>query len=323
MKKTDRSKYIAILISVISLLTFLMGYPLIAAFTGVPAVFIISFTAHKSGNLFKVALFIATCVLGLAVDFPYEKFPATLIFLNLMAICLQIRTWFFEKLLLYKVLSLEMILMQVVTLCFVIVAIKINYNWYQWISGGIPMLLLCIFSLIIYQDRNSSRIEVSKMKVQIGRKAPDFTLNDQYGKQVSLKNILKEQHALLIFVRGDWCPTCHMMLRSYVKNKEKLLSKNVKIVGIGPDPIGVNKDIMSRIDENSLMLADEDQEIAGLYSSKLQDNNPVTKSLYKNGIPLPASFLVHQKGKIIYTSSSDKAAEILQPEKIFEVLDKI
>jgi hypothetical protein len=45
--------------------------------------------------------------------------------------------------------------------------------------------------------------------------------------------------------------------------------------------------------------------------------------MYKNGIPLPASFLVHKNGTIIYTSSSDKAAEILQPDKIFEVLERV
>jgi hypothetical protein len=45
--------------------------------------------------------------------------------------------------------------------------------------------------------------------------------------------------------------------------------------------------------------------------------------MYQNGIPLPASFLVHMNGNIIYTSRSDKAAEILQPDKIFEVLASI
>lgn len=323
MKTTDRDKYLAIAVSLIALVLLALGYTTAAALTSVPATVLIGFTKHKSGNLFKVALFLALFTSGFVTDYPFEHFPAALIFLPLIGAGLQIRTWFFETLLLYKGLVAEMIFLIGLALAFALSAFLSGYTWLQWLSGGIPALLYGWFSTVIYSDRNQSRMAVSKMNVVIGSRAPDFTLSDQNGNVVTLVNLLRESHVLLIFVRGDWCPTCHMMIRGYLKNKERFAEKNIRIVGVGPDPVGVNKDIMSRLDEHSLMLADENQETALQYSRSTQQNNPVTKSLYSKGIPLPASFLVHRNGTIIYSSRSDRAAEILQPEKIFEVIEKI
>lgn len=323
MKKTDRDKYLSIFVCFVTLLAFFLGYKTIAALISIPATFLIGFTKHKSGNLFKVALFTGLITAGFVTDFPFNHFPPALIFLPLMGVGLQLRTWFFSKLFLYKGLIAEMVLLLCLAGCFGVGAFLSNYTWQQWLSGGVPALIYGWFSTMIYSDRNASRIAVSKVNTSIGRQAPDFVLNDQFNNTVSLSALLKESHVLLIFVRGDWCPTCHMMIRGYLKNKEKFGEKNIRIVGIGPDPVGVNKDIMSRFDEQSLMLSDENQETALKYSMSLQENNPVTKSMYSKGIPLPASFLVHRNGSILYTSRSDRAAEILQPEKIFEVIDQI
>lgn len=323
MKKTDRAKYIAIAMSIISLAIFYAGYQLVASFIMVPAIIILSFSPSKSGNLIFVAMIITMGTAGFITDYPLTKFPPALVFLLLITFTMQVRSLFFSKMYLYVALPLEAVMINICFVSFIISGILVHYTWQQWVGAGIPMLLFAWFSTVIYKDRAQARDMVKVADVSMGTKAPDFTLNDQNGNPATLSEILKTQHALLIFVRGDWCPTCHMMLRGYVKNKEVLAQKNIRIVGIGPDPIGVNKEIMSRIDENSLMLSDDEQQTAAKYTKALQQNNPVTKNLYKNGIPLPASFLVHQNGTIIYTSRSDKAAEILQPEKIFEVLDKM
>lgn len=320
MKKTDVMKHLGIVGSLAALAVFFAGYQVVASFIMIPVILALSFSPSKSGILFLLALTISMSTAGFLIDYPFHKFPAAFISLLVITITMQLRSWFFSQMNLYKVLPLEATLINLAVAGFIIGGILIPYTWQQWVGVGPIMLLYAWFSVIIYKDRAQARDMVAKNNVAPGKAAPDFTLNDQNGNPVTLKDILKTQHALLIFVRGDWCPTCHMMLRGYVKNKDVLAQKNVRIVGIGPDPVGVNKEIMSRIDENSLMLSDDEQSVAGLYSNAIQANNPVTQKLYKNGIPLPASFLVHQSGQIIYTSRSDKAAEILQPDKIFEVL---
>jgi peroxiredoxin len=125
----------------------------------------------------------------------------------------------------------------------------------------------------------------------------------------------------MIFVRGDWCPSCHIMLRTYQRHKEKFTNKNITIMAIGPDPVGVNREMVESLNVDYKILSDESLECSSKYGIKKAPNNPMTK--YEEGIPLPASFLVCQEGVLRYTSRADKPGEILNPAEIFSVIDKL
>ena len=84
-------------------------------------------------------------------------------------------------------------------------------------------------------------------KVQVGHPAPDFELPDQTGALVRLSDHRGKHPVLLIFVRDDWCPGCHIMLRTYERNSLRFMEKGVHVVGIAPADIGVNKDMVQRI----------------------------------------------------------------------------
>ena len=45
---------------------------------------------------------------------------------------------------------------------------------------------------------------IMERTVKVGDRAPDFTLNDAYGKPLGLKNLLAEGPAVLSFFRGKW-----------------------------------------------------------------------------------------------------------------------
>ena len=123
---------------------------------------------------------------------------------------------------------------------------------------------------------------------------------------------------LLLFVRGDWCPSCHIMLRTYQKNREKFQEKNVFVLAIGPDPVDVNKQMVTSLGLEFKILADIKQEVVKLFGVQMQDSNFMVK--YEAGVPMPASFLVDKSGVVRYTSRADRAGDFLNPNKIFDVL---
>src|SRR5437588_3684313 len=56
---------------------------------------------------------------------------------------------------------------------------------------------------------------VAKNALQVGEKAPSFTLPDALGRQVSLAGFLQQGPVVVTFYRGEWCPYCNLQLQAY------------------------------------------------------------------------------------------------------------
>jgi hypothetical protein len=71
------------------------------------------------------------------------------------------------------------------------------------ILAGLSMLLFALFCFVIFYLSKVS--PASETAVRVGQSAPDFTLANWDGKQVSLSNAVKNNRAVvLIFYRGYW-----------------------------------------------------------------------------------------------------------------------
>ncbi|MEW6469815.1 MAG: redoxin domain-containing protein [Bacteroidota bacterium] len=199
-----------------------------------------------------------------------------------------------------------------------------DYGWAGWVFPGILILFQGILAWGVYKDMKQLGDHArGGYKVRIGTEAPDFKLPDQNGMPVSLSDFRGSRHILLIFVRGDWCPACHMMLRTYMKNNQKFQEKNVFCLAIGPDPVGVNREMVLKLGLEFKVLADDKQRTAMQYGVQLDKYDNDFADKYDEGIPLPASFLVDINGIVRYVSRPDRVGEFLDPGKIFPILEKL
>ncbi|MGZ4068048.1 MAG: peroxiredoxin family protein, partial [Bacteroidia bacterium] len=195
-------------------------------------------------------------------------------------------------------------------------------GWQEWTFPGICFLGADILSFMILSDmKNLLRSSDRGFIVEAGSPCPDFNLPDEGGKMVS-KGDFTGKYLLMIFVRGDWCPGCHIMLRTYQRNKEKFAERGVNLLSIGPDPLGVNKEMVEKLGLNYHILSDEKQMLARQFCVELQNTGAGIPKDYEF-VPLPASFLIDKAGVVRYTSRADKAGEILNPAQVFEVLDSL
>lgn len=198
---------------------------------------------------------------------------------------------------------------------------------YGWMAYAFPAPILA-FSAILTKGILSDRRQLLShtkggYKVQVGTEAAEFSLPDQNGSIVNLSDYKEKRHLLVIFVRGDWCPGCHMMLRTYEKNREKFQSKNIMLLAIGPDPMDVNREMMSKLGLEFKVLADEGQRTAMEYGVQLKEYEHIMEDTYEEGIPLPASFLIDINGVVRYVSRPDKVGEFLNPSQIFPIIEQI
>lgn len=199
-----------------------------------------------------------------------------------------------------------------------------TFSWDLWLLPLLPLGFATGLTFSYVQDAVQMRKRTRfGYRVQPGKPAPDFELPDQNGQLVKLSDYRGKHPVLLIFVRGDWCPGCHMMLRTYERNREKFMEKGIHVLGIGPDDISVNKDMVKRIGVAYKMLSDDKQQVSTQYG--VVYNNPIIELSidYAEGIPLPASFLVDAEGIVRYVSRPDRVGEFLDPDLIFNVLNGI
>ena len=76
---------------------------------------------------------------------------------------------------------------------------------------------------------------IIKNSLQVGQQAPDFTLPNATGGEVSLSSLLKKGPVVLSFYRGEWCPFCNLELRAYQQALPKMEARGAAFVAVSPE----------------------------------------------------------------------------------------
>ncbi|MEJ2649002.1 MAG: thioredoxin-dependent thiol peroxidase [Sedimentisphaerales bacterium] len=134
-------------------------------------------------------------------------------------------------------------------------------------------------------------------KLNIGDKAPAFSLNDQEGNKVSLSNYKGRKVLLYFYPKADTpgCTKQACSIRDASKDLEKL---SVAAIGISPDEPSKQKKFDDKYDLGFTLLSDPDNKVAKLYGVWGK------KSMYGKtyeGI-IRSSFVIDEQGKIIQAS---------------------
>ncbi|GAC1484049.1 MAG: peroxiredoxin-like family protein [Ktedonobacteraceae bacterium] len=75
---------------------------------------------------------------------------------------------------------------------------------------------------------------IAEQSLKVGEHAPDFTLPDVAGQQVTLSEQLKQGPVVVTFYRGDWCPYCNLQLRAYQNILPQIKALGASLVAISP-----------------------------------------------------------------------------------------
>src|ERR1051325_9420259 len=93
--------------------------------------------------------------------------------------------------------------------------------------------------------------------LEIGERAPAFTLKDQDGKEVSLGALLKNGPVALVFYRSaDWCMACQLQLIKLQRHLKEIEAAKGQLVGISYDSPALLKRFAARKKITLPMLSD-------------------------------------------------------------------
>lgn len=325
MNKFHKTTTLAIILTCIAIVLLCLGLTTASAVLAVVAFFAAmrEVPIYTSNYQFFAVIF-SGLVLGLNLDISYAHFPFSTLALIIL-VCVPVMRIAFFTVFSYTGYSwLEPVLTSVGTTLFLISNLCYHSPWLTYLFP-LPIILLdIVFAWGTTKDKNQLLKNArGGYRVQTGKPANEFELPDQDGNLVKLSDFKHKRHVLLIFVRGDWCPGCHMMLRTYEKNNHKFQSKNVLVMAIGPDPVGVNREMVEKLGLDFKVLSDEGQRTAMIYGVQLKEYDNTFAEKYEEGIPLPASFLIDKNGIVRYVSRPDKVGEFLNPSLIFPIVEQL
>jgi peroxiredoxin len=236
------------------------------------------------------------------------------------------RSWFFAFFTHTRFLWLDSLMLPVSLSLYLVGNLLAPVGWPGWVLPALPVLYHVGFgSFQLYESFLLRKFAGRGYAVELNKEVPDFALPNHKGETVRLSDYRGRHHVLLLFVRGDWCPHCHMMLRTYQRENARFREKNIHIIAIGPDPKGVNLDMVQKLGLEFQMLSDDSLKVTTQYGIRMQQYIHPTKPDYDddNPVPLPASFLVDAQGVLRYSSRPDRVGEFLNPMTIFPVVEKL
>lgn len=100
--------------------------------------------------------------------------------------------------------------------------------------------------------------------IEIGKKAPDFTLLNQDGKNVSLKDF-KGKKVILYFYPKDNTSGCTKEACDFRDDFPKFKKSDAVILGISPDSVASHKKFVEKFDLPFALLSDEAKKVLQLY----------------------------------------------------------
>ena len=98
------------------------------------------------------------------------------------------------------------------------------------------------------------------MKLNVGDKAPDFSLLSSSGENVSLSSLKGNKVDLYIYPKDD-TPGCTIEACEFRDNSTKIQANGASVYGISPDNAESHGSFIDKFDLNFELLSDEDKSV--------------------------------------------------------------
>src|SRR6266404_4195025 len=135
------------------------------------------------------------------------------------------------------------------------------------------------------------------MAIAVGQTAPDFTLKNQYDKEVKLADFKGKKNVVLMFYPLDWSPTCTQEHVCFVNDMKKFDTLDAEVLGISVDSAWSHKAYAEKMGIRYSLLADFQPRgaVADKYGVFLPDK----------GITGRAIVIVNKDGKVAWAKNYD------------------
>jgi len=132
------------------------------------------------------------------------------------------------------------------------------------------------------------------VKVKIGDKAPDFSLQSNTGERVSLSQFLGTKNIVIFFYPMDGSPVCSREAEAFRDKYEAFKELDAVVIGISSQSAESHKAFANRHSLPFILLSDVDSAVRKIYAV------PTTLGV----VPGRVTFVIDKEGVVKYVFSS-------------------
>lgn len=173
--------------------------------------------------------------------------------------------------------------------------------------------------------------------LQVGEKAPDFSLKNPKGKVVKLSTMLKKGPIVLIFYRGAWCPYCNLQMHQLTTSLPEYKKYGASIIAITPQTPDKSEAQFKKDGYPFEVLSDLDYSVITSYKL-LWKVSPELDAAYKHafgldiasyngkdrlGLPIPGTLVIDSSGVIRSAYADTDYKKRMEPAAILATLKQI
>jgi thioredoxin-dependent peroxiredoxin len=144
-----------------------------------------------------------------------------------------------------------------------------------------------------FEEPGFEELGDAAMAIDINDKAPDFTLPDQNGEEISLKDFRGKYVVLYFYPRAD-TPGCTIEACEFRDSYRKMQNTGAVLLGISPDTPGAQKKFEEKYELPFTLLGDADKKVCKAYDV-FKEKNMYGKKVM--GV-VRTTFIIGPDGKI-------------------------
>jgi thioredoxin-dependent peroxiredoxin len=163
-------------------------------------------------------------------------------------------------------------------------------------SRMLPYLLLAVaLAAAAYPTIHAPSTRADDQAVPaIGAMAPDFTLDSQEGKPISLHDF-RGKWVVLYFYPKDQTPGCTIEAHAFQRDQDQYTKLNAVIVGVSVDTVESHKEWCAKDGMSFKMLSDADKKVVSMYGSTMT----IPQAPQLGTLAARNTFIIDPSGKIV------------------------
>lgn len=159
--------------------------------------------------------------------------------------------------------------------------------------------------------------------LQIGAPLPDFTALTEDGTAIESRQ-LRGKSAVLLFVRGNWCPFCSAQVENLAGHYKSISNLGARLILITPKPLATTRRVADFFDVDFEFWLDEDLRVARQLDLLLEDSVPKAhREEYGEDTVWPTALVIDGEGIIRFAALSKFLADRPNPETLVRELQRI